>query len=523
MTIKLLIVDDEPIICQGLRETIHWESIGVEVVGEAYDGYEALACIERTPVDVVLTDINMDGMDGLELAKGLKQRFPRTRVIIVSGYDDFEYARQALRLGIEDYLLKPVNIEELMGMVERIGVEIAQERLQHDEQELERSRKWLKSKLQDRDAARDDTYVPSIMAGGSAVCRMIATQIADYAAWVDSSSEEQRRESRALWESAVDDALRTCGLEPLSFFHHPNLLLTLCAAPLTDNSDKLHHVLNSIGLAPGVQLYAGVSQPFSAAEQIYPSAMEAMGLLQFAVLPAAAPVVFHNEEFAARKGHPQPDLLELEKSLIQALFQENYDDLDRRVHKALQDFRESGCLIKEVWHALQELVIMLQRRLRSTGIDLTGYPDLFHTHKMDLFVHNSYRAMESLLQTELEAMYSLVHNSLTGKNHWLTDRVKSYIEARYNKDIKASEVAAWLKITPNYFSILFKQKFGKGFAEYLNEVRIEQAKARLTETDDRVFEIAESVGYKEYKYFCAIFKTYTGITPTQYRKLAHTT
>lgn len=213
----------------------------------------------------------------------------------------------------------------------------------------------------------------------------------------------------------------------------------------------------------------------------------------------------------------------MEKNLIHALFQENDGELRQQIDEIMQEFRESGSLIKEIWQAFQELVIILQRRLRAAGIDLTGYLNIFHSQEIDLLVHNSYRAMESLLRAELASMFSLIHNSLTGKNHWLADRVKSYIEARYNKDIKASEVAAWLKITPNYFSILFKQKFGKGFAEYLNEVRIEQAKVKLSGTDDRVFEIAESVGYKEYKYFCSIFKTYTGVTPTQYRKLVHST
>jgi two-component system response regulator YesN len=124
MIIKMLIVDDEPIICQGLRQTIPWDTIGVEVVGEAYDGVEALQFVTRQHVDLVLTDIHMDGMDGLELAKGLKELLPQIRIIILSGYDDFEYARQALRLGIEDYLLKPVNIEELMAMVQSIGKEL---------------------------------------------------------------------------------------------------------------------------------------------------------------------------------------------------------------------------------------------------------------------------------------------------------------------------------------------------------------------------------------------------------------
>ncbi|MFC5447385.1 response regulator transcription factor [Paenibacillus aestuarii] len=523
MTITMLIVDDEPIICQGLRQTISWETIGVEVVGEAYDGLDALAFMEHNPVDVVLTDINMDGMDGLELSKQLKTRYPNARVVIISGYDHFEYARQALRLGIKDYLLKPVNIDELMTMVQRIGVEIGQEQKLRDDQQVERKRQWLNGQLQQGGA---DLYVDDalIVSNGSSNCWMIATQVADYAQWNDRSTEEVRREMRALWERRIDAALQPIGLETVSFFQHPNMLLTFVAAPLSVKTKDLYDALfGTLKLSDDVSLYASISCPFASSEHIRAACLEAISLLQYAVLLLSSPVILHDEERIAKRNHRLPDLIEMEKKLNHVLFQENEAGLDQQIGEIMREFRESGSLIKEVWHAFQELVIILQRKLRATGIDLSGYPDIFHTQEIDLVAHNSYRAMESLLRAELESMYALIHTSLTGKNTWLADRVKSYIEARYNKDLKASEIAAWLKITPNYFSILFKQKFGKGFAEYLNEVRIEQAKARLTGTDDRVFEIAESVGYKEYKYFCAIFKTYTGITPTQYRKLAHTT
>lgn len=524
MTIKMLIVDDEPIICQGLRHTISWKSIGVEVVGEAYDGIEALAFLEHCPVDVVLTDVNMEGMDGLELAKELKKRFPPTRIIIVSGYDHFEYARQALRLGIEDYLLKPVNIDELMSMVQRIGEEITQERKLMGEQEVERTRKWLMGQLQPRVVDHNDDYVPLMMTIGSCTCWMIASQISDYAEWTHRSSEEKRREIRGLWEISVDSALSASGLETVSFFQHQNLLLSLVVGPPSMSAKDLNNILRGVlKLSEDLDLHASISRPFQGSEQIHASCMEAISLLHYAVLSSLAPIVFHHEELILKRSHRLPELIVLEKNLIHALFQENDGELHQQMDEIMQEFRESGSLIKEIWQAFQELVIILQRRLKAAGIDLTGYPNIFHSQEIDLLVHNSYRAMESLLRAELASMFSLIHNSLTGKNHWLADRVQSYIEARYNKDIKASEVAAWLKITPNYFSILFKQKFGKGFAEYLNEVRIEQAKAKLSGTDDRVFEIAESVGYKEYKYFCSIFKTYTGVTPTQYRKLVHTT
>jgi two-component system response regulator YesN len=521
MTIRMLIVDDEPIICQGLRQTIPWETIGVEVVGEAYDGEEALQFVTRQPVDVVLTDINMDGMDGLELAKSLKERMPQIRIIIVSGYDDFEYARRALRLGIEDYLLKPVDIKELMAMVQRIGREISDEADLQKKRERESWLKWLIQIIQGGATQRDAGTPPSI-AHGYHSFRFIASQLEDYAMWVEGSTEEVRQTVRETWEMSVHTALQAYKQEVISFFHHPNMLLSFCIdSRELSEPDLPAALLEAQGLMSAYpRLFFGVSAAFSTLDQVYVRGLEAISVLQLSVIPESATVLFHTEEQITRKSSLQLALVELEKDLMHDLLQGSYQELDDTIGRIMLEFREGGYLLKEVLQAFKELSFILQRKIRTNGIDLSKHTALFNTDDIDLLVHNSYRAIETLFRRELWSMFSIIHASLSEKNHWITERVKRHIDLHHNTDLKASEVAALLKITPNYFSIIFKQSFGKGFAEYLNEIRIERAKASLVETDDRVFEIAEKVGYKEYKYFCSIFKSYTGITPTQYRKLA---
>ena len=131
MSYKILIVDDEPIICQGLSQTIPWENYDIEVVGAVYNGKEAINQISIHPeIDIVITDIRMPNVDGLELSAFIKTNFPNIRVIIISGYDDFEYAKRAIKLGVKDYLLKPVDIDELVDNVKKITTEIEKERRQ---------------------------------------------------------------------------------------------------------------------------------------------------------------------------------------------------------------------------------------------------------------------------------------------------------------------------------------------------------------------------------------------------------
>ncbi|MFH5182459.1 response regulator [Paenibacillus sp. TAB 01] len=524
MTIKMLIVDDEPIICRGIRETIPWDQIGVEVAGEAYDGLEALEAIGSGPVDLVLTDVHMDGMDGLALSKMLREQYPDTRIIILSGYDDFEYARQAIRIGVEDYLLKPVDVDELMGMVKRIADELSHEAEQRKERQRESWLSWLKQSMQNSGVLLDGDLPEGFVPAAGQRFRMIASQQEDYALWAERTEEEQRQAARRQWEQEVREALACDGQEAFSFFYHPNLLITLCVelepAGLKDPLAALSEVKGPLA---GNRLYFGVSPVFQALEETYTRGEEAVAALQLGIAQGERSVLLYGEAVVPPKPRGMFAPVELEKQLVNLLFNGTEEELEAVLRAIMTQSKERGYLPADIAQGIKELKILIQRRLRTSGIDVSGDLKSSLSGEPDPHVYNSYRSLEMLMRRELLSLFSLIHSSVAGKNHWTIERVRKYIESHHSHDLKASEVAAWLKITPNYFSIIFNQHFGKGFAEYLNEVRIEHAKGILRGTHDRVFEIAEKVGYNDYKYFCSIFKSYTGVTPTQYRKLAERT
>jgi two-component system response regulator YesN len=524
MTIKMLIVDDEPIIIRGLRETIPWDTIGVEVVGEASDGAEALELIDQLPVDLVLTDINMDGMDGLTLSKTLREKYPHIRIIILSGYDDFEYARRAIRIGVEDFLLKPVDIDELMTMVQGIGGKLQQEADRNRQQVHSSWLNWLNRLMRSGGSLPEGDQAP-VVPEGIYGFRFLASQLEDYAQWAEKSTEEQRQTVRQNWEQAVQTALSIEGQEIHSFFHHPNLLISLCIGFQEMSPESLFSVLANVPGPAGEEnrLLFGVSSSFRALSQAYARCEDAIAAVQLSPVLKERTVLFRGESIPSRRSHSHIATLELENRLLNLLSNGSADELEDELEKLMKESREKGCSLTDIVQKVKELKVAIQRRLRNSSIDVTNEIEGFLSGEIDLLANNSYRAIEVLIRRELFSLYSRIQSSVNDKNHWTIDRVKKYIESHYSTDLKASEVAGWLKITPNYFSIIFNQFFGKGFAEYLNEVRIEHAKAILSGTNDRVFEIAGMVGYNDYKYFCSIFKLYTGFTPTQYRKIAETT
>jgi len=520
MQIKLLIVDDEPIICRGLQSTVPWASIGVEVIGEAYDGLEALELIARQEVDVVITDICMPEMDGLELTRVLREQKPDIKVIIVSGYDEFEYARQAMRLGVEDFLLKPVNVEELMGMVERISEQKSREKEEERTRIQDNAVKWLSGLMQG-----DTTYSEADLGLFSQVdaparFHVIASQMDCYSEWLERSEETERDSLQPYWREHIQSCLASNGISTVSYYFHRNLLLTLCMEPEGIEESQYTGILYQVAeqwIGPE-SLYLGISEPFLEMGEARAACYAAIQTLQYRLLCPGSSVIQAAEAKQLQLSRPALSAVQHEKKVIEALIQGDEMATEQGFEEWLEYYRSTGCLLKEFLQAYEALRALihhlwpngaLKEGLDGQSADLTG---------IDLNVLNTWEAIERCICEDFGRLSRVALSLNEGKNHWVIEQSRKHIIEHQYTDIKASDVAARLQLTPNYFSMIFKQNAGRSFTEYLNEMRIDRAKQLLSHSSDRVFEIAEKVGYKEYKYFVTMFKTNTGLTPTDYRK-----
>jgi two-component system, response regulator YesN len=510
----MLIVDDEAVICEGLRYTIDWTKLGVEVVAEAYDGKEALRLVEEQGVQLVLSDIRMDGMDGLELAKQLRQRYPAVQVVMISGYEDFDYARQAIRLGVGDYLLKPVDIEELSSVVKKIVADIQTSDKEEKSQAIEL---WL-SGMARHGSAYGKEPPPSL---DGVQFRIVATQLANFHDRFADMEADRYEAVQKAWLLGLHSRLERDHFRAVSVFDHENLLITLL---VSEEQTDLHvwdeRLASAMGtLDPGVEgcIYAGASAVYEDLGETADRCAEAVRLLMLHVLDGRRVLTAdYGDAAMSDRILPGFDITETVQGLVSALFKQDRPEVCRAVEEMFRFFRESKYLLPEVWNLYEELSALLRQRLRKSG--MTGL-DLARRGQPDPNIYNSYAGLETVVLGDMEELQRLIDQNGIDKSYWIVEKAKRFIVDRYRTDLKASEVAAWLKITPSYFSYIFKQSTGKGFTEYMNEMRIDQAKNLLATTQDKVFEIADKVGYKEYKYFVSVFKTYTGMTPKEYRGL----
>ncbi|WP_334077346.1 response regulator transcription factor [Paenibacillus sanfengchensis] len=510
--VNMLIVDDEPVICEGLRCTIDWEKLGVRVVGEAYDGTEALRLVQEHGVDLVLSDIRMEGMDGLQLTKCLKERFPEVRVVMISGYEDFEYARQAIRLGVSDYLLKPVEIDELTDVVKKVVLSLGSAAKEGSVREIEL---WLSNMA--RHGTAYGKQAPSSLRG--AQFRILATQLDRFYERFGEHPPEGYEEIQEAWIDQLHAAITRPFLRAVSVFDHENLLITLVVSDVHMDRATWDPWLEA--LRPKLreaQLYCGMSEPYDDLEETASRCGEAGGLLPFHVLENKTILLPEDRKAAARdRSIPAFDAADAAQRLMTAMLRQDAAGIDARVAELFCFFRQEGFLPEEIWRLYEEMSALLRQRLRKSGMTELEYG---HRGALDLNIFNTYGSLADAVREEMRQLMEQIERHGIDKSYWIIEKAKRYMNEQNGTDLKASEVAAWLKITPSYFSYIFKQGTGKSFTEYMNEMRMEQAKTLLATTHDKVFEIADKVGYKEYKYFVSVFKSYTGMTPKEYRGLS---
>ncbi|MFY0758775.1 response regulator transcription factor [Metabacillus dongyingensis] len=511
MSIKILIVDDEPIICQGLRLTIPWETYGIEVVGEAFDGKQALEYLFQHPIDIVLTDVRMPEMDGIQLAKAIYEQAPQTRVIVISGYEEFEYAREAFRWGVKDYLLKPVDIDELLKILQKLKVDIALEHESDQKQHHDQIQQYFTQLILSKQPVND------VVLEEHTFC-VIGSELENYATLIERYSQWELEQIRLQWKNMFSSLFSNSHHKIFSFFTHPNLLLTFCyteqeAYTLENDIDFLLKKVKEDwnGIAPLTFGVSNIFQDFSTAKIAFEQVLE--GLEHKETLNS--PIFINKLEKQQRKSYTKIN----ELILVEALFRQDMNELKIHVDQLFESLSSKQYHFSAIVEVCCELYKTIERRIREVLGESPLIDSNFHISKpIDLHTYNSNEWLKRLFLEDLEKCLTLITNENMGKKSWVVEKAKVYILSHFHRDLKASEVANEIHITPNYFSMIFKKEFGQSFNEYLNELRIEKAKRLLTETSDRIFEIAEEVGYKEYKYFVQVFRKNTGMSPTVYRE-----
>ena len=531
--LKVFLVEDETVIREGLRDNIEWEEFGYKFVGEAADGEMALPLIRKTKPDVLITDIKMPFMDGLSLSKIVSSELPDTKIIIISGYDDFEYARQAIELGVEQYLLKPITRMNLKKVLADLREKIEQSnsakdyQLQyskemHEYEQFERRRFFedlLSGKMQVKDIYEEANKLS------------LELTAASYNLLFFYIKEERKLDLEDAEELGIRQE------EILYYFlRHPQYILfrqntnTFGILVKGDREVVEQYTQKAISkiaeacvlIEKQIQWYVAVGEPVERLSLLADSAQNVNHYLAYRFfLPQihilTKEVVDQYSNAQDGKTIDAVDYKQLNPEIIKEF-------LYRGNENEVADFVESYLL--GIAEALESRMfrdyIILNIRFSVEGfLEETGIPRQDYQEKLEQFhpdVNMTSKEVGSYFQGLLSmAMeFNKRKNEDQGKN--VLSKVVEYIDQHYEQEsLSLNEVAEYAEVSASYLSATFSQGMQVTFVEYVTQKRMEKAKKLLRTSTLSTGEVSAQVGFKDPHYFSFVFKKTQGMSPREYR------
>ncbi|TDQ42941.1 response regulator transcription factor [Aureibacillus halotolerans] len=495
---KGLIVDDEPIICEGLSSTIPWEQWGIEIVGIAYDGVDAVETLASLDVDFILSDVRMPEMDGLDLAEHVQKHYSHIKMIMMSGYEEFDYAKRALKYGAKDYLLKPVDIDELGTLLQKM-----------QEEDKEEDHKWWNQQVQHH--LSTNIVDASVQGNRTLRYRVYGVEIAEYETWLCHLTEEEMADQKALfqkkWLRWADNMQMTVAIS-----HFSDHRLVLCLTDWGDGDidtseyDRLPTSLDNILFSWSI--VAG--HVLTTWSDMRPTVHQVLQKMQY--LPSFGPNTIL----------PLNEQIESVEAAALATFADGFANavLQTKQEMAESLFVELSTLLETTHWRMKDVIQWFQTVETELVKSFTEAPILRFLEGHQLDTLNSTKLLLQAFKLDVMHILEWKKRAATSSRKRLVENALVYIDENYNHDIKAAEVADVINVSPNYFSLLIKQETGHSFSDVLNDARINQTKKLLKETPYKIFEIAGMVGYRDYKYFVSVFKKRTSLTPTEFRNMA---
>ena len=482
---KVLIVDDDVNFRYAIRELIPWEENGFEVVGEAIHGKQALEILEKESVQVVLTDMEMPIMDGVELTKQIKSRYPDTIVFAMSAYDDFAFVKESMRLGASDYLLKQdFKPEKTMELI--LGYCREQEDKHKKEFERDMDNEGLLRYLQNEpDCMVEETSYPKLKTRH------------DLAVFLVQCGQE----------TGNYQPKRAAGVEILFSMHcAPKLWVFLVGIGEIASEKRRHEIYQGIlkSLAALFQSeiqigYSGLEAGFADLPKGF---AQGIGVLDYALY------------FPRQRSFCFQDFRHYEK---QREIQYAYipDSADTGWKKQYEVFLQAMLDKMPGKESLaRNFVILLRSFLAKQDIHMEEAQILSFYHKAAGC--STLQEMGSIYEETVIGLQNEQQNRYHGRHNEIRKALE-YIGEHYAEDLSLANLSEFVGLSENYFSNLFKKEMGVTLKIYLNTVRIEKAKNLLRETNLRVYEVAELVGYRNATYFMTIFKKITGESVGDYR------
>lgn len=522
--LKIFIVDDEENIRKLVKKHIEWARLGFEVAGEASSGREALDMLDKVVPDIVITDVRMPFMDGLEFAGILRESYPYVKIVVLTAFEEFELAKKSIRLGISDYLTKPLNRVELKNCLTDIGNKIMEERIST----LEYSR--LKEKLYINFEYMKERFFMELL--NKPVSREEICERAQYYSVkkiLDSVqvglvspqiSNISSGEDLVLMDLACTDTIKSFFKEIIGIdvFHDMNnVIVFICSNPELNIEKLSEHLIMQINHRLKCEVSISLSNRYEDCKYIKQAYQEAEEALKYSELLGKNQIICFRDisirNCAIRISQDKIDevLFYIKAGVV---------DKAEKIIFSIADSYLKSCVIEQSRIHTTNITSSILNAFAETGGD---FSDVFENNE-DYFYQiskmDTFEQMKEFLGRLAVKVTKAINNFRTKKSNKLLNEILYYINDNIaDPNLSLSGIANKFFLNSSYLCRLYKQETGQTFVEHLTKMRIDKAISLMNCTELKVYQIGERVGIPDPNYFGKCFKKFTGLCVNDYKKL----
>ena len=529
---QVIIADDEEAVRHGLKTHFNWSQYDLQVAADFSDGEQAWEYIKVHPVDLVVTDVRMPNMDGIALARHIRETFPRIQIIFISGYNDTEYLRKAFKMDAVDYILKSIDLDEfaqtIAHVTRRMNRETQRERTIEDlEEKLNKSIPLLQQRglmllvcdeVKYDEITRERLRFLNIPLYDEACYCVLVVQIRDVWRIFMNMNERQRQFFSLDFINQAKQVLKTYGSE-IVFENHLAEYVFILNADVNEYENVLLSISQEIQEIVNERLSAqcsiGISERFTGLSKIHPAYESAVNAIVSRYYLSENPSIsvdkFRGLSMRAAKERA-------EKIVSDALLSGQIESVKHAMEEVFTDMK-SMTTLQEQDNFLLYLLFLPTHIISNlpTG-EMGPYDDQVKLLERYLCCADIRERKLYLLEI-YEEVAAMLNSRSESQSNYIIGKTKQLIENSYMDQISIASLAEQVFLTPTYLCVLFKQATGQTINERITQVRIQHAKTLLADSSIKLYDVCYQVGYLSPSYFSKIFKRFTGMTPSEYRDI----
>lgn len=536
--LKMLIVEDEKWEREGLVDFLDWNSLGIELSGVACDGVEGIEKARLICPDIIITDIKMPGMDGLKMSRSIREFMPFVKIVILTGYDDFKLAKEAISISANAYILKPVEEDELLDVLKKVIEECSKDNKKKeegkmlkvllDESLLSTRRELLSALLKEK--VSEEILHRIISLGIIPYCgKMAVFSISLCPGSGENSTGIDEAGLERVDMDRIDVALKSgivdCGIHFTATLYEKEGTMSIIVGQNNLSSDMMDQAAEAITAyyqKNDCHVFIGIGAIVERIDDLYLSGRQAKDAMIYSQFWGDRYIVPYPliENLQHENASSVGDFLSRGNYFTKQLMQSLRAADEAKTHSLLQElfqlindsrWADSNMISNFLYGLLNETSLLFYNTI-LTDVD-EGMAGILLLNLSDL------RSIREHVFSFFNKALAVIREKRNNKDESIVKKVEQIIEERYKSDISIKTVAAEIYLSPNYLGSIFKKCTGKPLNDYLCQYRMEKAKEMLQSPKNKVSKVAREVGIPNVSYFCLLFKDMFGIAPGEYQEI----